>query len=162
MGPATTARLAADIGEGEQAIQVRLAAMESANLIDVDQSEPPCWSTPASGIYFEIPEQGEDVQRAARALSGVMLAAAAELPMRWIDETEPQLPVEWARAAGLLNARLALTADESRRVQEDLEHLLEPFNTRDVDDCPPDAAMVRVLAFFMPEPGSPAGHRDPT
>jgi hypothetical protein len=61
--------------------------------------------------------------------------------------------VAWARAAGLFNARVELEPDELRRLQEDLERLLEPFTNRPVVDRPADARPVRITAYFMPEPG---------
>jgi hypothetical protein len=45
-------------------------------------------------------------QHAARELSNVMLAKYAALPTAWVREEEPKLELEWARAAGLFNARL--------------------------------------------------------
>jgi hypothetical protein len=62
-----------------------------------------------------------------------------------------------ARAAGLFNARVALTADELRTVQEDLERLLAPYLTRAADDTPPNARNVRILGYFLPgaEPPRP-------
>jgi hypothetical protein len=65
--------------------------------------------------------------------------------------TEPGLDVAWARAAGLFNAGVRLTADELRRVQEDLEALLAPYLTRSADDAPADARRVRLLAYFLPD-----------
>jgi len=44
-----------------------------------------------------------------------------------------------------------LTPDELRRLQNDLEQLLEPFTNRSVSDRPADAAPVRILAYFLPE-----------
>jgi DNA-binding MarR family transcriptional regulator len=145
-GPVTTGALAEQIGEDTAATDRQLRQLEALGFIEIDGDR---WSTPAKGIYFEIPEAGEETQRAARALSGVMLAGAAELPARWVSEAEPELSVEWARAAGLFNARLELTPDEVRDLQEALERLLEPFAKR---DRPSAAAPVRMLAFFMPEP----------
>jgi len=155
LGPATTAQIAAEIGDETEAIDLHLSAMAWANLIDVDESEPPRWSTPETGIYFEMPERGEEAQQAARTLSSVMLTGVAELPKQWIDEIEPNLTVDWARAAGLFNARIDLRADELRGLQEALERLLEPFTTRTVDARPPETAPVRILSFFMPEPPQP-------
>jgi hypothetical protein len=108
------------------------------------------WSTPARGIYFEIPESGEG-QAAARRLSSVMLAEASGLPARWTREIEPQLSVEWVRAAGVFNARIDLTPGEIRDLQQQLERLLEPFTNRSADDAPSGAAPARVLTFFLPE-----------
>jgi hypothetical protein len=126
-----------------------LRELEAAGLIE---DSPAGWSTPAKGIYFEIPEHGVDAQQAARALSGVMLAGAAELPRRWIDDIEPGLDLERARASGLFNARVDLTPDELRALQEELERLLEPFTNR--AERPADAAPVRLLTFFLPEPAA--------
>ena len=166
-GPATASELARAIGEDDESVRVRLTAMETANLIDVDHYDHDRWSTPAAGIYFEIPEKGEDAQMAARALSNVMFSEASELPTRWIEDAEQHLTLEWARAAGLFNARIELTPDELRQVQDAIDQLLEPFNTRGADRRPSEAATVRILAFFMPEPAkkpsSPAMrqlHRD--
>jgi hypothetical protein len=108
------------------------------------------WATAAKGIYFEIPEDPEG-QRAARDLSNVMLAKYAALPAAWVAEEEPKLELQWARAAGLFNARVDLTPDELKGIQTDLERLLEPFTTRSSEDVPIGAAKVRVLAYFLPE-----------
>ena len=80
-----------------------------------------------------------------------MLLQYVDLPRRWVDETEPGLEVEWARAAGLFNAGIRLTPDELRTVQEELEALLAPYLTRSADDAPNGARRVRLLAYFMPE-----------
>jgi DNA-binding transcriptional ArsR family regulator len=111
------------------------------------------WSTEARGIYFDIPDEPE-AQRAARALSSTMLVKYASLPSEWVRRIEPRLDVEWARAAGLFNARTELSPDELRRLQGDLERLLEPFVNRPADDRPPDAAPVRITAYFLPEPAA--------
>jgi hypothetical protein len=111
------------------------------------------WSAVGKGIYFEIPEEPAG-QAAARELTKVMLLREAGRPRRWVDEAEPKLTVDWARAAGMFNARVRLTSDELRDVQEALERVLAPYTTR--ADAPGDAAPVRVLAYFLPEPPSDA------
>jgi hypothetical protein len=111
------------------------------------------WSAVGSGIYFEIPEDPAG-QAAARALTKVMLLREADRPNRWVEHDEPKLTVDWARASGMFNARVRLTADELRDVQEDLERLLAPFTARAETGVPPEAARVRVLAYFLPEAGS--------
>ena len=54
-----------------------------------------------------------------------------------------------------LNARLALTPDELREFQAGLELLIEPYATRRAADAPNGAALVRILAYFMPEAPAP-------
>jgi hypothetical protein len=85
-----------------------------------------------------------------------MLVKYADLPGAWARDDEPELDLEWARAAGLFNARVELTPEELREIQVGLERLLEPFSTRTGDDVPAGAAPVRILAFFMPG-AAPAG-----
>jgi predicted transcriptional regulator len=153
VGPVTTAGLAEQVGRDAAATERQLEELEGLGFIEVTgEADRRRWSTPAKGLYFEIPEHGEEAQRAARALSSVMLAAAAELPANWIRDTEPSLSIDWARAAGLFNSRIELAPDELRQLQDAVERLLEPFNTRESRDLPPDATPVRVMAFFMPEP----------
>lgn len=79
-----------------------------------------------------------------------MLLQYIDVPSHWVAEDEPRLDVHWARAAGLLNARPALTADELRAVQQRLEELLAPYLTRAAEDVPAEARRVRVLAYFLP------------
>jgi len=154
-GPLMFDQLRAGIGGDTTMLRAELAQLEAASLIEVEPDDPERWSTPARGIYFEIPEQGGEAQEAARRLSSVMLARAAELPKRWVGEAEPSLSVEWARSAGMFNARVDLTPAELRELQAALERLLEPFTTR--GDRPPEAESVRLLAFFMPEAPPAAG-----
>jgi hypothetical protein len=68
-----------------------------------------------------------------------------------LEDDEPQLPVDWLRAAGGFNARLALTPNELRELQAGLELLIEPYATRKAAETPDGAAAVRILAYFMPE-----------
>jgi DNA-binding transcriptional ArsR family regulator len=107
------------------------------------------WSTVGKGFVFEIPDDPEG-QAAARELTNVMLLSYVDLPSRWVADDEPRLALDWVRAAGLFNARVALTPDELRKLQEGLERLLEPYSTRDA--APEGAAPVRILSYFLPEP----------
>jgi hypothetical protein len=145
-GPATAAELAIP------GVQADLEALELHNFVEREGER---WQAVGKGVFFEIPDEA-DGQAAARRLSSVMLLHYLDLPRRWVDEQEPGLDVEWARAAGLFNARLTLTADELRSMQEALERMLEPYLTRAPADTPTDAGPVRILGYFLPE-GSSAG-----
>jgi DNA-binding transcriptional ArsR family regulator len=145
--PATATALAELTGEPEASVRARLAELEAHGLVLQEGGE---WRSVARGIVFEIPDD-PDGQRAARELSTVMMLAYDDLPRRWVAATEPLLEVEWARAAGLFNARVALTPDELRGLQEGLEEVLAPFLTREPADVPDDARPVRVLGYFLPE-----------
>jgi DNA-binding transcriptional ArsR family regulator len=147
-GPLTTEDVCTRSGLQGAAAESHLRQLAEAGLIERDATGK--WMTEARGIYFEIADEPQ-AQRAARDLSNTMLVKYASLPSEWVRGTEPSLDGTWARAAGLFNARVELTPDELRRVQNDLERLLEPFNNRSEGDRPPDASPVRILAYFLPE-----------
>lgn len=150
-GPATSAELAQLTDQDRASVDDHLPELESVGLVEqTDGGGEVRWVSAVKGIYFEIPEDPEG-QRAARDLSNVMLAKYAALPAEWVAEEEPKLELEWARAAGLFNARVDLTPDELQGIQIDLERILEPFTTRSSEDVPAGAAKVRVLAYFLPE-----------
>ena len=151
-GPATSAELAQQTDQDRDVVDDQLRELKSVGLIEEAGADGDLvrWTTSVKGIYFEIPDDPEG-QRAARDLSNVMLAKYAALPTAWVRDDEPKLDLEWARAAGLFNARVAMTADELRGLQADLERLLEPFTTRASEDVPAGATAVRILAYFLPE-----------
>jgi hypothetical protein len=140
-GPATAAEL-----DGADT-NVHLQELERFGLVTHQGNR---WSAVAKGFVFEIPDDPEG-QAAARKLSSVMMLNYVDLPRRWVADDEPRLKLDWARAAGLFNARLTLTPEELRGLQEGLERLIEPLITREADDVPDHAGPVRVLAYFLPE-----------
>jgi hypothetical protein len=152
-GTATSATLARVADRDRPSVENDLRELESLGLIEeiAGVHGEAAWSTPAKGIYFEIPEDPEG-QAAARQLSNTMLAKYAGLPPAWVREQEPKLAGAWAREVGLFNARVRLTPDELHRIQEGLERLIEPFTARSTAGIPAGVAPVRILAFFMPEP----------
>ena len=150
-GPLAVEDVCARMGLTADAASSHLRQLADAGLIDRDADGR--WSTEARGIYFEIPDVPEEAQRAARELSNTMLVKYGSLPAEWVRRVEPRLDVTWARAAGLFNARIELAPDELRRLQDDLERLLEPFTNRPAEDRPDDASPVRITAYFLPEPG---------
>ena len=148
-GPVAVEDVCGRLGLAPDAASSHLRQLGDAGLIVRDAAGK--WSTEARGIYFEIPDEPE-AQRAARELSNTMLVRYASRPSDWVRQVEPRLDVTWARATGLFNARVELTADELRRLQEELERLLEPFTNRPAADRPADASPVRITAYFLPEP----------
>jgi DNA-binding transcriptional ArsR family regulator len=138
-GPATPAEL------GDASSHLR--ELERFGL--VERSDGDRWSAVGKGFVFEIPDDPEG-EAAGRALSKAMLMHYLDVPKRWAVDDEPELELEWVRAAGLLNARVAVTSEELRNLQEGLEQLLEPFITREPGDVPAGARPVRILSYFLP------------
>jgi DNA-binding transcriptional ArsR family regulator len=147
-GRATAAELSSSLEATPAFLEDHLRELERFGLVSRDEDAR--WEAVAKGIVFEIPEDPEG-QAAARQLANVMLLNYADEPRRWVADDEPRLELDWVRAAGMLNARVGVTPDELRGLQQDLERLLEPFLTRDPAGLPPEARRVRVLAYFLPE-----------
>ncbi|MFB6722672.1 winged helix-turn-helix domain-containing protein [Kribbella sp. NPDC056345] len=148
-GAATTQELADVTGVGVEAAAEHAEQLAAVGLLRRDGDG---WEACGRGIFFEIPEDGDvEVQQAARALSSAMLLSYEHLPRQWVEGTEPELELDWARSAGLFNAGMWLTAEELRKVQEDLEVLLMPYLQR--KEPTPDSRRVRMLAYFLPPKG---------
>jgi hypothetical protein len=147
-GPADVAALAAGLDRDADAVAAAVDQLAEAGLVQLRDGR---WEAPGRGLFLQLPDGDPDAARAARQLSGVMLLAVEQLPRQWVEDVEPGLDDAWAGAAGLFNARVALTAEELNRVQEELEELLLPYLNRGEADRPDAARQVRVLAHFLPE-----------
>ena len=160
-GPATIEELAQRAGERPEIVCKCLAMMERVGLVErraLERSQGTTWAAIGKGFVFEVPEQPVG-QAAARALSRTMIVHYADLPRRWAVDDEPELELEWTRAAGLLNARLLVTPEELRDLQHQLERVIAPFLTREPNEVPADAAHVRLLTYFLPEAPLRSGER---
>jgi hypothetical protein len=136
---------AADLGD-EATTEAHLRELERFGLVKRGDDG---WSAVGKGFVFEIPDDPEGAA-AGRELSKAMFLQYLDVPRRWVVEDEPELELEWIRAAGLLNARVMVTSDELRELQEGLEQLLEPFITRERGDVPEGARRVRIQSYFLP------------
>ena len=148
---ATTGELAQLLGSDASDVLRDLEALEEVGL--VERRAETGWVAVGTGVFFEIPDEPEG-QSAARQLSDAMYLQYADIPRRWVDDDEPRLTLDWARAAGLLQVGLSITPDELRAIQAALEQVLEPYLTRQPAEVPEGAARVRFLAYFMPGPPS--------
>lgn len=156
-GPATVDDLVSRLGSQPNEIKEHLEALESVGLVERREAgagTEQTWGAIGKGVFLESPDDA-DGQDAARQLSNAMLLHYVDLPRRWVSDDEPRLPPAWALAAGQLNARLRVTLDELRDIQSALEAVLEPYLTRGSDETPQDVSSVRILSYFMPEPGPP-------
>jgi DNA-binding transcriptional ArsR family regulator len=104
-------------------------ATASPTQVDLDISTPAGASAAAAvaGAYFDM----------TRAM-GVEFTAAG-----------PAEPAEWRDAAALNNTDLWLTAEESQRVGEELEAVLEPYRRR---SRPESGRRVRIMNVVVPHP----------
>lgn len=147
-GPTSLDRAAERLGLPADTIEAGLSRLHAAGLVEPDDEG---WRAPGRGLFIQVPDDDPDTGSAARELSNVMLLAAAEQPGRWVGEVEPTLNLEWAQAAGLINAGVTLTPAELQAMHEDLERLLEPYLNRRPEDVPAAGRRVRILSFFLPD-----------
>ncbi|MFJ9372804.1 ArsR/SmtB family transcription factor [Streptomyces sp. NPDC101455] len=157
-GPATASRLSPHVGATPSVTSWHLRHLAGFGLVrdaegGTDRRERR-WAAVARGFRFEAPED-EEGRSAARVLSGELFAQAADLPLRWLTETEPELEPEWTRLAGANNTRIVVTADELAVLQDAFEELIAPYVVREADRRPADGRGVRLLMYALPESPGP-------
>lgn len=146
---ATAAVLARDLGLEEPVVEEHLRVLAEHQLV---RPADGAWEALGTGLLVELPDDA-DGQEAARLLTTRMFVEAAGLPTPWWTDDEPRLPTDWRQVAGLINARLWMTTDEVRELNERVEELTAPYAKRAEADAPEGARRVRVQCYLMPEPG---------
>ncbi|MEU6371980.1 helix-turn-helix domain-containing protein [Streptomyces sp. NPDC046909] len=162
-GPATATQLSPYVGATPSVTSWHLRHLAGFGLVrdaeaGADRRERR-WEAVARGYRFEVPED-EEGRAAAQVLAGEMFASRAELPMRWLTETAPDLEPEWLGAAMSNNTGIMVTAEELAALKDALEELLAPYVTREADRRPAGSRAVRMLLYALPEavadePGTP-------
>ncbi|MBC2906641.1 hypothetical protein [Streptomyces cupreus] len=104
----------------------------------------------ARGFRVEVPEDDEG-RAAALVPAAEMFARTAELPMRRLTGTAPELEPEWARVTGSNNTRVVVTPEEPVAFKDAFEALVAPCATRDPAEVPDGARGVRLLGYALPE-----------
>ncbi|MFE6548410.1 ArsR/SmtB family transcription factor [Streptomyces sp. NPDC057746] len=163
-GPATATQLSPYVGATPSVTSWHLRHLAGFGLVrdaaaGGDRRERR-WEAVARGFRVEVPE-GEEGQSAAHALSRQMFAGAADLPHRWLSETEPELEPRWRRIAGLANTRVVVTAEELAAIEDAMEAVLAPYVVRDPAQRPDGSRDVRLLRYVLPE-GAAEGRRSDT
>ncbi len=147
-GPWPVAMMAQRWNRGEKEIEADVEQLASVGL--VEETATGEWMGVGSGLFLDAPDEPEHLA-AAKQLASVMMAGLYDMPRRWANEVQPDLPGEWWRASGALNVGVVLTADELNEIQSKMEILIEPYVNRSADQRPEDGRRVRLLSFFMPE-----------
>jgi DNA-binding transcriptional ArsR family regulator len=154
-GPATATQLAPEVGATPTVTSWHLRHLASFGLVRDAEPGPDRrqrrWEVAGRGFRFSAPVDDEAGASAARALSREMFQRYADLPHRWITETEPELEPQWRRLGGLANTRVHLTADELETIENAIEQVLAPYVTRDADDRPEQSRPVRLMRYILPE-----------
>ncbi|MEU8257488.1 helix-turn-helix domain-containing protein [Micromonospora inaquosa] len=156
-GPATATGLSPHVGATPSVVSWHLRHLATFGLvIDAEgtaSKRERWWQAAARGFRFELPDDAEG-QAAGRQLRGEMFARAAEAPQQWLLHDEPRLDAQWRGVAGVSDTRFVATPEELQQLEAAIEELLAPYVRRKDDDAsPPDARIVRMLRYLLPEPG---------
>ncbi|MEU7090643.1 helix-turn-helix domain-containing protein [Streptomyces viridifaciens] len=153
-GPATATQLSPDVGATPSVTSWHLRHLAGFGLVQdaeaaADRRERR-WEAVARGFRFGMPAD-EAGQSAARMLSREMFARSADLPHRWVTETEPELDPMWRKPAGLANTRVVVSPDELAAIEDAIQGVLAPYVTRDPAQRPSGSRGVRLLRYVLPE-----------
>ncbi|MFJ3221501.1 ArsR/SmtB family transcription factor [Kitasatospora sp. NPDC086801] len=153
-GPATATQLSPEVGATPSVTSWHLRHLAGFGLVrdaeaGTDRRERR-WEAVARGFRFGAPDD-EAGQSAARVLSREMFARSADLPQRWVTETEPELDPVWRKPAGLANTRVVVSPEELAAIEDAIEAVLAPYVTRDPARRPADSRGVRLLRYVLPE-----------
>ena len=158
-GPATATQLAPKVGATPTVTSWHLRHLAGFGLVRDAEPGPDRrqrrWEAVGRGFRFGRTSgtdgsTGEEGTVAAQALSRLMFERAGDLPMRWIDEVEPQLEPDWRRVSGLANTGIVVSADELADIEDAMERVLAPYVMRDSADQPADSRRVRLLRYALP------------
>ncbi|WP_406452908.1 helix-turn-helix domain-containing protein [Streptomyces sp. NBC_01622] len=153
-GPATASRLSPHVGATPSVTSWHLRHLAGFGLVrdaegGTDRRERR-WAAVARGFRFEV-AQDEEGRSAAQELAGEMFARRADVPLRWLTGTAPDLEPEWSRLAGAGDTRIMVTAEELAALKDAMEELIAPYVARNRDRRPPDGRGVRLLMYTLPE-----------
>lgn len=157
-GPMTATQLSEVVGASPSVTSWHLRHLASFGLV-TDAADPDggidrrvrWWRAEARGIRFEIPD-GDEGRAAARLLRSQMMTQAIEYVSAWLVQAEPVLDRTWSKAVHSGNTGLVLTPAEARRLERDIEKLVEPFVNRTEADTPKSARRARLVRFLLPVP----------
>jgi DNA-binding transcriptional ArsR family regulator len=154
-GPSTASRLSPHVGATPSVVSWHLRHLATFGFVkDWDGAgtrRERGWQAVSRGYRF-VPREGDaEALEAARQLQVEHLARAAEIPMRWLEQDEAQLPANWREVGGLSNTRVMLTIEELAAVEDGIEELLAPFVRREEAAAPDSARAVRLLRYVLPE-----------
>ena len=88
----------------------------------------------------------------------MLLANSDEKVLSWVDQSAQDSP-PWRQASLISNSAIAVTTEELRQIQDDIQAVLKLYLLRDRDagDLPPGArlvhAAVRLTPAVSPAPG---------
>lgn len=149
----TASELAALAGITPSAMSYHLRALERFGILTrgtpTRDGSPRRWRAVARNLAVD--SHGIGTSTAEAAMLNHILAGLGERWNSWIGAAQP---AAWEGAAALSRARVWLTADEARALQEDIHTLIKTYRPRRlVANRPPDVQDVEIVYSILPHPG---------
>ncbi len=114
-----------------------------------DRRERP-WRAAGRQIHADLDASTPARASAAAAVGAALFDATGAIALEFAESANAE-PEEWRDAAALCNADLWLTAEESKRVAEELAAVLEPYRGRTVrGGRPAGSRLIRVMNVVVP------------
>jgi DNA-binding transcriptional ArsR family regulator len=151
-GPATATGLAERLSTNTGATSYHLRKLEAVGLVaDTGEGEGKrrLWRASTSFHNFDPSEYRDDDDAAAAVgwLQRDYIRRMAERGARWLDVSE-QWPAAWVDAAGISDTFVTVTAEQLRRLQGELDELLERWRFAGEQD--PAARRVQLSVLTHP------------
>jgi len=168
-GPATATDCAAVAGMSPSACSYHLRMLERYGFVEAGHAEDArdrgdgrerVWRAVLRGWSSHAGPgvDAAEMQAIDMALARVLLASSDEKVLAWVDQSAQDSP-PWRQASLISNSPIAVTTEELRQIQDDIQAVLKPYLLRDRDagDLPPEArlvhAAVRLTPAVSPAPG---------
>lgn len=148
-GPRTASQCADVVDASPSNCSYHLRHLASFGLVepvDADDGRERPWRATATGFRFRRPEGGERQPAelaAEEALAATRIDENARLAYAFLDRVDRLTP-DWREAVGFSNYALRISADELRRLGEELDSLIRPFIAPVRADAPDDAEIVHL------------------
>ena len=159
-GPATASQCARAVDDTPSNCSYHLRALHRHGLVEPvasqDRRTRP-WRATITG--FTIDPEADPATPEGRGATAVLSASVALEQRRLRDflSHRDAVPAPWRAVSGSSRYTLRLGADELRELDARIDALVRPYvaATRAEADAPPDAEIVQMGVYAIPETGSP-------
>jgi DNA-binding transcriptional ArsR family regulator len=168
-GPATATDCAAVAGVSPSACSYHLRMLERYGFVEAGHAgdtrdrgdgRERVWRAVVRGWSSHAGPGGDaaEMQAIDMALSRVLLASSDEKVLGWVDQSA-QDTAPWREAALVSNSTIAVTVEELKQIQDDIQAVLKPYLLRDrgAGELLPEERLVHAAVRLTPAVTPTAG-----
>jgi DNA-binding transcriptional ArsR family regulator len=161
-GPATATECAEEVGLSASACSYHLRLLQRYGFVDEahDEERTDARERLWKAVVTSWRAQGSDgtdpqtMQSIDMALARVLLAGSDERVLAWVDQSAQDGPA-WHDASLISNTTLAATVEEVKRLQDQIQDLLRPYQlgNRRPQDLPVGTRLIHAAVRLTPTTG---------